>query len=99
MDNGPEFAGRMLDQRAYLNKVELDFSKPGKPTDNGFIEAFNARLGSECLNASWFLSMAALGSGSRPGGRTTTTTVRTRASRNLTPAEFVDQLTRALELS
>ncbi len=58
VDNGPEFAGRMLDQWAYLNKVELDFSRPGKPSDNAFIEAFNSRLRQECLNASWFLSMA-----------------------------------------
>ena len=57
-DNGPEFAGRMLDQWAYLNGVEIDFSRPGKPTDNAYIEAFNARLRAECLNASWFLSMA-----------------------------------------
>ena len=57
-DNGPEFAGRLLDQWAYLNGVELDFSRPGKPTDNAFIEAFNARLRAECLNASWFLSMS-----------------------------------------
>ena len=57
-DNGPEFAGRMLDQWAYLNGVEIDFSRPGKPTDNAFIEALNARLRTECLNASWFLSMA-----------------------------------------
>jgi putative transposase len=35
VDNGPEFAGRMLDQWAYLNGVEIDFSRPGKPTDNG----------------------------------------------------------------
>ncbi len=35
VDNGPEFAGRMLDQSAYLNGVEIDFSRPGKPTDNG----------------------------------------------------------------
>ena len=49
VDNGPEFAGRMLDQCADLNKVELDFSRPGKPTDNAFIEAFNARLRSERL--------------------------------------------------
>ena len=27
-------------------------------TDNAFIEAFNARLRAECLNASWFLSLA-----------------------------------------
>ena len=58
VDNGPEFAGRLLDQWAYLNKVELDFSRPGKPTDNAYIEAFNCRLRQECLNASWFLSMA-----------------------------------------
>ena len=57
-DNGPEFAGRMLDQWAYLNGVEIDFSRPGKPTDNAFIEALNARVRAECLNASWFLSMA-----------------------------------------
>ena len=58
VDNGPEFAGRLLDQWAYLNKVELVFSRPGKPTDNAYIEAFNSRLRQECLNASWFLSMA-----------------------------------------
>ncbi|NRA31238.1 MAG: transposase, partial [Parvularculaceae bacterium] len=37
--------------------VELDFSRPGKPTDNAYVESFNARLRSECLNASWFLSL------------------------------------------
>lgn len=58
VDNGPEFAGRLLDQWAWLNKVELDFSRPGKPTDNAYIEAFNSRLRQECLNASWFMSMA-----------------------------------------
>ena len=58
VDNGPEFAGRMLDQWAYLNGVEIDFSRPGKPTDNAYIEAFNSRFRTECLNASWFLSLA-----------------------------------------
>jgi putative transposase len=48
----------MLDQWAYLNRVEIDFSRPGKPTDNAYIEVFNSRLRAECLNASWFLSMA-----------------------------------------
>ena len=58
VDNGPEFAGRLLDHWVYLNKVEIDFSRPGKPTGNAFIEAFNARLRAECLNASCFLSLA-----------------------------------------
>ncbi len=35
--------------RAYANIVILDFSRPGKPTDNAFIEAFNGRLRAECL--------------------------------------------------
>ena len=58
VDNGPEFAGQLLDQWAYLNKVELDFSRPGKPSDNASIEAFNSRLRQEGLNASWFLPPA-----------------------------------------
>jgi putative transposase len=57
VDNGPEFISRVLDQWAYLNKVELDFSRPGKPTDNAYIEAFNARFRQECLNENWFLSL------------------------------------------
>jgi len=57
VDNGPEFISKKLDQWAYLNGVELDFSRPGKPTDNGLIEAFNGRLREECLNQSWFLSL------------------------------------------
>lgn len=57
VDNGPEFISKQLDQWAYLNGVQLDFSRPGKPTDNGLIEAFNGRLRQECLNESWFLSL------------------------------------------
>ena len=57
VDNGSEFISRDLDLWAYQNNVTLDFSRPGKPTDNAFIEAFNSKLRSECLNAHWFLSM------------------------------------------
>ena len=58
VDNGPEFTSRALDQWAYLNKVELDFSRPGKPTDNAFIESFNGKLRAECLNQHWFASLS-----------------------------------------
>ena len=57
VDNGPEFISKVLDQWAYLNGVELDFSRPGKPTDNAFIEAFNGCFREECLNENWFLSL------------------------------------------
>ena len=57
MDNGPEFTSKRLDQWAYLNGVEMDFSRPGKPTDNAMIEALNGRFRQECLNENWFLSL------------------------------------------
>ena len=37
--------------------MTLDFSRPGKPTDNAFIEAFNGRFRAECLDAHWFMSL------------------------------------------
>jgi len=46
-----------LDLWAFSKGVVLDFSRPGKPTDNAFIEAFNGRLRSECLDAHWFMSL------------------------------------------
>ncbi len=58
VDNGSEFISRDLDLWAYANDVTLDFSRPGKPTDNGFIEAFNSKFRAECLNAHWFLTLA-----------------------------------------
>lgn len=92
VDNGPEFAGRLLDQWAYLNKVELDFSRPGKPTDNAYIKSFNSRLRQECLNASWFLSM----DDARiriNNWRTDYNDTRPHSSLgNLTPSEFAAQL-------
>jgi putative transposase len=45
MDNGPEFMPRELDLWAYAKGVQLDFSRPGKPTDNAFIESINSRFG------------------------------------------------------
>jgi putative transposase len=58
VDQGSEFISRDLDLWAYAHGVTLDFSRPGKPTDNAFIEAFNSKLRAECLNAHWFMSLA-----------------------------------------
>ena len=57
VDNGTEFTSKALDHWAYWNKVQLDFSRPGKPADNTFIEAFNGTLRRECLTSHWFLSL------------------------------------------
>jgi putative transposase len=57
VDNGPEFAGKALDEWAYRNGVKLNFIRPGKPIENAFAESFNSRLRDECLNTNWFLSV------------------------------------------
>lgn len=99
VDNGPEFAGRMLDQWAYLNKVELDFSRPGKPTDNAYIEAFNSRLRQECLNASWFLSMADARARINEWKDDYNQNRPHTSLGNLTPAQFADQLKSARKVA
>jgi putative transposase len=57
VDQGPEFISKDVDRWAYWNGVELDFSRPGKPTDNALVEAFNSRFRQECLNQHWFMSL------------------------------------------
>jgi putative transposase len=57
VDQGSEFVPREPDLWAYLYGVELDFSRPSKPTDNAFIESLNGKFRAECLNAHWFMSL------------------------------------------
>ena len=57
VDQGLEFVSRDLDLWAYQKGVVLDFSRPGKPTDNGFIESFNGKFRAECLNTHWSMSL------------------------------------------
>ena len=57
VDNGPEFVSKALDNWSFLNNIKLEFSRPGKPVDNAFIESFNGSLRDECLNTNWFLSI------------------------------------------
>jgi putative transposase len=57
IDNGPEFISKALDAWAYQNGVQLEFSRPGKPTDNAFAESFNGRFRDECLDQHWFTSL------------------------------------------
>jgi len=57
VDNGPEFAGRVLDAWAYEQGVTLAFIRPGKPVENAFVESFNGRFRDECLNMHHFRSV------------------------------------------
>ena len=57
VDNGTEFASKAMDIWAYQNAVHLDFIRPGKPVENGYIESFNGRLRDECLNVEVFFAL------------------------------------------
>ena len=54
---GSEFAGKAMDAWSYQYGVNLEFIRPGKPTDNGYIESFNGRLRDECLNVETFFDL------------------------------------------
>jgi putative transposase len=93
IDNGSEFTGKVMDQWAFENKIKLDFIRPGKPQENGFIESFNGKFRDECLNEHWFLSLE--------DARRTIEEWRVDYNEqrphtslgNLTPKEYADQLT------
>lgn len=57
VDHGTEFTSKALDEWCYLRGVKLDFIRPGKPTENGFIESFIGRLRDECLNVNEFATL------------------------------------------
>lgn len=57
VDQESEFVSGDLDLWAYQKGVILDFSRPGKPTDNSFVEAFNGKFRAQCLNTQWFMSL------------------------------------------
>ena len=61
VDNGSKFYALSTDGWAYDQGVRLEFSRPGKPIDNPFIESFNGRLRDEHLNVQWQLTEAAGG--------------------------------------
>ncbi|KAB7537624.1 integrase core domain-containing protein, partial [Klebsiella pneumoniae] len=72
--------------------VTMDFSRPGKPADNPFIESFNGSLRDECLNIHWFLSLKDA-QDKLDNWRREYNHERTHSSLNdMTPAEFIRSL-------
>jgi putative transposase len=56
-DNGPELCSRHILAWAIDRKIDLLHIRPGKPTENAFVESFHGRLRDECLNTSWFWNL------------------------------------------
>lgn len=57
-DNGPELTSRHFLSWCEERKIQLIHIQPGRPMQNGHVESFNGRLRDECLNASWFHTLA-----------------------------------------
>ena len=57
-NNGTELTSKAMDLWAYSNCVHLDFIRPGRPVENGYIESFNGKLRDECLNVEVFFTLA-----------------------------------------
>jgi len=57
VDHGSEFASRVMDAWAYRHGIQLDFIRPGKPVENGFLESFNGPLRDECLNVNVYFTL------------------------------------------
>jgi putative transposase len=55
VDNGPEFASKVLNAWAHRRGIELYFIEPGKPVQNAFIESFNGTCRAEFLNQELFV--------------------------------------------
>lgn len=96
-DNGSEFISKEMDKWAYDNQVTMDYSRPGTPTDNPFVESFNGSFRDECLNAHWFLSLDDAVE-KIESWRVEYNHYRPHSSLNdLTPAEFVESCLRQIE--
>jgi Integrase core domain len=88
-DNGSEFQRRLVDLWAYQHKVVMEFSRPGKPTDNAYLESFNGSLRDECLNIHWFSTLADTEEKIEAWRQEYNETRPHRALNNLAPLEYV----------
>jgi putative transposase len=95
VDNGPEFFSKALDAWAVAHGVQLDFARPGKPTDKAHIESFNGRLRDECLNQSYFISVADARMKIDAWRRDYNEVRPHSALQGLTPAGYMEQVTGA----
>jgi putative transposase len=92
MDNGPEFFSKALDAWAYRRNVKLDFIRPGRPMENGYVESFNGRLRDECLNAELFLDIVDARQKLEAWRRDYNEQRPHSSVGNLTPTEFAKQV-------
>jgi putative transposase len=90
-DNGTELTSRAVLDWTNRTRVEWHYIAPGKPQQNAFVEAFNARFRDECLNEEIFASLAEARAIIERWRRDYNTTRPHSAHGGLTPAEARDR--------
>jgi putative transposase len=98
-DNGAEFTSQIVDLWAHQNGVQIDFSRPGKPTDNTHVESFNGTFRAECLDAHWFTSLGEAKHVIEDWQREYNESRPHRALGERTPSEFAGQFGACPELT
>jgi len=91
VDNGPEFTGKVFQQWAVKRNIQIEYTRPGKPTDNAYIESFNGKLRDECLNEHWFLNLKQAQEILEDWRLSYNEERPHRSLKNLTPHEFVKE--------
>jgi putative transposase len=80
-----------MDLWAYQNSAKIDFSRPGKPTDNAFIESLNGTFRDECLNVHWFETLVEAKQLIETWRQEYKESRPHRALKDRTPSEFVSE--------
>ena len=57
VENEPELFSKDLDLWVWGMGVTIDFSRPGKPIGNAFVELFNGTVWAECINQNCFMTL------------------------------------------
>ena len=57
-DNGPELISKQLAKFCEKNDIEIRFTQPGKPMQNGLVERLNGTVRTECLNLKVFKTIS-----------------------------------------
>ena len=97
-DKGSRFTSQAMDLWAYQNGVRIDFSRPGKPTDNVFVESFNGTFRAECLDAHWFTTLTEAKQIVEAWRREYNESRPHRALGERTPREFAHQIAASRDL-
>ena len=88
-----------MDLWAYQNGIRIALSRPGKPTDNAFVESFNGTFRAECLDAHWFATLTEAKQAIQAWRREYNESRPHRALGERTPNEFAGQFAARRDLT